>query len=261
MPFNQALFWFGLTAFGTGLYFLFEASVKRLYSIGVTVLGVLACAYTVYRDSHPESPAIHLWVILLVLTWALLGCNIYFRRFHPSKEVVGISADERKRVMRAGVLYSKAGHADWLGSELERIWHLYHNDNDKLIYPLGELSIPEVVKEFRDKQLFAFRVQYRGHIGGLKSNEPDFHSDIMDAPYPWSVPYLDLMRKLREHAGLLRTLARSLEVSSHVDAKPDVQLKEIQQQIPSILVNGIPVDGPAKFATDKGGRRSCIETA
>src|ERR1019366_5122339 len=81
MPFNQALFWFGLTAFGTGLYFLFEATVKRLYSIGVTVIGALACAYTVYRDSHPESPAIHLWVILLILTWALLGYNIYLRRF------------------------------------------------------------------------------------------------------------------------------------------------------------------------------------
>src|SRR6202166_2001084 len=79
MPFNQALFWVGLTAFGTGLYFLFEATVKRLYSIGMTVIGVLACAYTVYRDSHPESPAVHLWVILLVLTWAFLGYSIYVR--------------------------------------------------------------------------------------------------------------------------------------------------------------------------------------
>jgi hypothetical protein len=57
--------------------------VKRHYSIGLTVIGVLACAYTVYRDSHPESPAIHLWVILLVLTWALLGYNVYLRRFRP----------------------------------------------------------------------------------------------------------------------------------------------------------------------------------
>lgn len=80
MPFNQALFWFGLTAFGTGLYYLFEATVKRRYSIGLTVIGGLACAYTVYRDSHPEIPAIHLWVILLMLTWALLGYNIYLGR-------------------------------------------------------------------------------------------------------------------------------------------------------------------------------------
>jgi hypothetical protein len=83
MPFNQALFWFGLTAFGTGLYYLFEASVKRLYSTGMTVIGAIACMYTVYRDSHPESPVVHLWVILLVLTWALLIYNIYLHRRLP----------------------------------------------------------------------------------------------------------------------------------------------------------------------------------
>ena len=83
MPFNEALFWFGLTAFGTGLYFLFEATVKRLYSIGVTVIGFLACAYAEYRHYHPELPVIQLWVILLVLTWALLGYNIYTRRRNP----------------------------------------------------------------------------------------------------------------------------------------------------------------------------------
>lgn len=80
MPFNQALFWFGITAFGTGLYFVFEASVKRLYSIGMTVIGALACAYAVYVDSHPEFPAVHLWVILLVLTWALLTYTIALHR-------------------------------------------------------------------------------------------------------------------------------------------------------------------------------------
>src|SRR5258708_39791975 len=85
MPFNEALFWFGLTAFGAGLYFLFllEPAVRRLYSIGMTVIGALACAYSVYRYHHPESelPAIHLWVLLLVLTWVLLGYNIYLHRF------------------------------------------------------------------------------------------------------------------------------------------------------------------------------------
>ena len=87
MPFNEALFWFGLTAFGTGLYFWVEAAVKRLYSIGLTVIGALACAYAVYRHYHPESPAIRLWVMLLIFTWALLGYVVYlsrFRRLPPS---------------------------------------------------------------------------------------------------------------------------------------------------------------------------------
>jgi|SRR5208282_6353805 len=81
MPFNEALFWFGITGFGTGLYFWVEASVKRLRSIGLTVLGALACAYSVYRHYHPEIPEIKLWVILLILTWVFLGYAVYISRF------------------------------------------------------------------------------------------------------------------------------------------------------------------------------------
>src|SRR5713226_322858 len=100
MPFNEALFWFGITAFGTGLYFLFEATVatvKRLYSVSVTIVGTLACVYSVYRHYRPEAPAIHLWVILLVLTWALLGYSIYVNRVRylpPLPQSTGEQKDE-----------------------------------------------------------------------------------------------------------------------------------------------------------------------
>src|ERR1035441_287504 len=76
MPFNEALFWFGLTAFGTGLYYIFEKTVKLPYSIGVTVIGLVACAYAEYRHYHLESPEVRLWVPLLVLTWAFLAYTI-----------------------------------------------------------------------------------------------------------------------------------------------------------------------------------------
>jgi hypothetical protein len=93
MPFNEALFWFGLTAFGTGLYFWVEASVKYLYSVGLTAIGALACAYSVYRHYHPEIPAVPLWVVLLLVTWSFLGYTMYFRRLTvrpkgPSKLVI-----------------------------------------------------------------------------------------------------------------------------------------------------------------------------
>src|SRR5437868_11071294 len=83
MPFNEALFWFGLTAFGTGLYYIFEKTVKLPYSIDVTGIGFLACAYAEYRHYHLESPVIHLWVILLVLTWALLAYAIRRSKDRP----------------------------------------------------------------------------------------------------------------------------------------------------------------------------------
>lgn len=90
MPFNEALFWFGITGFGTGLYFWVEGTVKRLHSISLTVIGALACAYSVYRHYHPEFPVIRVWVILLMLTWALLGYSIYlgkFRRLSPTEKL------------------------------------------------------------------------------------------------------------------------------------------------------------------------------
>jgi hypothetical protein len=63
--------------------------VKRRYSIGVTVIGLLGCAYAEYRYYHPNIPAIPLWVILLLLTWSLLGYAIYLHRFRrlPSPPV------------------------------------------------------------------------------------------------------------------------------------------------------------------------------
>jgi hypothetical protein len=109
MPFNQALFWFGLTAFATGLYYLWDSAVKRLHSVGLTIAGTLACAYVVYRDSHPELPVIHLWVILLVLTWALLGYGIYLSRFRP----LPLPLDSQKAPSKL-VIHS-ANYAAWSG--------------------------------------------------------------------------------------------------------------------------------------------------
>jgi hypothetical protein len=111
MPFNEALFWFGITGFGTGLYFWVEASVKRLYSVGLTVVGVLACAYSVYRHYYPEITAINLWVILLILTWALLGYSIYLARFrHLSPSANG--REESSKLVIHSALYGVGGFKD-----------------------------------------------------------------------------------------------------------------------------------------------------
>lgn len=69
--------------------------MRRLYSVGMTAAGLLACAYAVYRHYHPELPAIHLWVILLVLTWVLLGYVMYARRSRWLPKVSGTKAEWR----------------------------------------------------------------------------------------------------------------------------------------------------------------------
>jgi hypothetical protein len=89
MPFNEALFWFGLTAFGTGLYFAFEGDVKIPYSVGLVVVGLLGCIYSVYRHYHPESlKPIPLWMILLAITWALVGYDVYLRQAFQPKPII-----------------------------------------------------------------------------------------------------------------------------------------------------------------------------
>lgn len=260
MPFNEALFWFGLTAFATGLYYLWDPAVKRLHSVGLTVLGTAACAYTVYRHSHPELPAIHLWVILLVLTWAFLGYNVYLHQFQrPQKEVQWLtdeiartkqetadqiarlntqheseeyksrqSRDEAlaelrasrpiraeediKQIKLAGVLESKAGHAEWLADELEKVWMEYNNQGKKLIRPLGVNTLPDPVKEWHEKRLWEFRVQYRTYVYAVRFHLPTDFDDTIVSPKAESRPieYLDLKKELKEHANRLRVLAQSL---------------------------------------------------
>ncbi len=119
------------------------------------------------------------------------------------------------RIELAGVLRSKAGQSEWLAKEVERVWHIYNNEGEKLIRPLGERELPDSIELYRHKRLWGFRILYRGHIDAVKFHAPDFHSGIVDAPSPCrNIEYLDLLEKLKEHAELLRGLAQSLEPAS-----------------------------------------------
>lgn len=82
MPFNEALFWVGLTVFGTGLYFVIEKASQGIRWLAgfVTLCGLIATGYAIYAHSHPNLPMPPLWVYLLVLTWVLVGADIYSRR-------------------------------------------------------------------------------------------------------------------------------------------------------------------------------------
>lgn len=225
------------------------------YALLVVVLGASVTGAAVLVRGLPWwKDAILTFLFVLLSLWAAVAT--WWRRKADSASAEDreprLSAGQRNQIKLAGVLESKAGQADWLAGDLERIWHLYNNANYKLIYPLGEHSVPDPAKEFHDKELWAFRIRYRAHIGGTKWHVPDFHSDIMDAPYPWNVQYLDLSRKLKDHADRLRSLARSLESSAAVVEQSEQRgssvlqiealqlakdLQRFQKKIPSIDVS------------------------
>jgi hypothetical protein len=141
----------------------------------------------------------------------------------PATEITAATPQLSRAVVAqielAGVLRSKAGQAEWLAKELEKVWHIYNNEDAKLIRPLGEHELPDVIQLNRHKRLWAFRIHYQGHIGGVKFHIPDFRSPIVDAPSPYSnIEYLDLLQKLKEHAHLLQKAGQSLESSTVLKA-------------------------------------------
>jgi hypothetical protein len=377
MPFNDALFWFGLTGFGTGLYFLFERNVKWRHSIGVTLIGLLACVYAEYRYYHPAIPAIPLWVILLVLTWALLGYAVYLGRFRrlspppaekprePSKLVIHsanyrawqgdgptydvteflqkiISGDslvfdvenhnfvvgnqnfvrndplpgkaKRLRVSysyggqltrtversehgrlvlpedseilrlnneieqmkreletqkakasselsrtsaikldpvqigRAGGLMTRAGEAECLAQELEKIWFLYNREGKEvLVRPFGAKELPDQITEHRHKELFRLRTLCKWHMDSVKELDGGFRSTLLDHGFPNNDEYLDVKRNLEDHAKLLRELAGTL---ASQDARATLytekhrledELEEFELPKPSLSLKDLPM--------------------
>jgi hypothetical protein len=80
MPFKEALFWCGITVFGTGLFFLVEGDGSRMViAIGLTLLGLIVLGYSVYSHHKPGSYKMPVWIAVLVLTWAAVGYDYYDR--------------------------------------------------------------------------------------------------------------------------------------------------------------------------------------
>jgi hypothetical protein len=81
MPFKEALFWIGLTVFGTGLYFIFEGDQQKLIlSLAMIVVGGFVAGYSIYAYHHPDKQ-LPIWVYLLLLTWVALSFDFYDRHY------------------------------------------------------------------------------------------------------------------------------------------------------------------------------------
>lgn len=99
MHFNEALFWTALTAFGTGLYFIMEASRKWI-AWGVMILGAGGMVYSVYRNYHTDALGLPIWFYLLAVTWILLGSDVYDRKWGRKSKSAKSSAEWRQGFSR-----------------------------------------------------------------------------------------------------------------------------------------------------------------
>jgi hypothetical protein len=82
MPFKEALFWVGLTVFGTGLYFLIDRTEHNRWSAwSATLIGTGAVAYSIYVQYHENALGLPVWFYLQCVTWLLIGLDVYGRHF------------------------------------------------------------------------------------------------------------------------------------------------------------------------------------
>ena len=79
MPFKEATFWYGTILFTTGIYFWIQGGPSMTMSIILTVIGLAMSVYAVIAEHYPI-PKLRLWVGLSLLTWALLGYDVYGHR-------------------------------------------------------------------------------------------------------------------------------------------------------------------------------------
>lgn len=152
--------------------------------------------------------------------WAWLAMSLaLFALSLASSSYAWISNRRRKfdeaairKIEKSGTLKSLAGQADWLAEDLERIWYEFNKTGKTLIYPLGINVLPDEIKQHTDKQLWAFRDQYRAHVGFVKSVDAEFHSAVIDDDSQAcnGQDYLKVKKKIEAHAQALRERARSL---------------------------------------------------
>src|SRR6266487_4612987 len=91
MPFKEATFWYGTILFTTGIYFWIQGGTSMTVAIILTVIGLAMSIYAVVAE-HYALPTLRLWVALLLLTWALLGYDIYDHRATLTLRVAPILA-------------------------------------------------------------------------------------------------------------------------------------------------------------------------
>jgi hypothetical protein len=115
-----------------------------------------------------------------------------------------------EQIGKAGALMCRAGDAEALAQELERIWHVFDDEGaEKLVHPLRQGKVPDTITEWRHKELWKFRVIYKWHIDSVKELDGTFRSAVIDHGFPNSDKYLDVKRNLKEHGVQLRKYAEA----------------------------------------------------
>jgi hypothetical protein len=130
-------------------------------------------------------------------------------------ELTGPVADQIKRV---GKLESLAGRADRLAQNLEEVWHEFDKEKKTMPNPIGLRSMPEVIDQWTDKQLWRFRIRYQDYLGSMEAVDPGCDSELVkDKFLHEGESYLSVKRKIEGHANVMRQRANDLLSSAKAE--------------------------------------------
>ena len=149
-----------------------------------------------------------LWALLVIAIFMFLSRQ---KKLAEKSRQCQITAQVVEQIKKVGKLESLAGRADWLAQYLEEVWHEFHKDNKNMPNPLGVRSMPDIIEQWTDKQLWRFRINYQAYLGSMDAVDPGCDSDLMKDKFPHEgEDYLSVKRKIEAHATVLRRRANGL---------------------------------------------------
>ncbi len=130
-------------------------------------------------------------------------------------ELTGPVAGQLKKV---GKLESLAGRTDRLAQYLDEVWHEFDKEKKTMPNPIGLRSMPDVIDQWTDKQLWRFRIRYQDYLGSMEAVDPGCDSELMKDKFPHEgESYLSVKRKIEIHANVMRQRANDLMSSAKTE--------------------------------------------
>jgi hypothetical protein len=157
-----------------------------------------------------------LWAVLAIAITQFVSRN---RKLAERLRECGLKGDVLTLIKKAGTLESLAGRAEWLSQYLEEVWHEFLKDKKNMPNPIGKNSMPDVIDQWTDKQLWRFRIHYQGYLGSMAVVDPECGSELMNEGFPHEgEDYLSVLRKIKAHTEIMRHRANELISSATASA-------------------------------------------
>lgn len=139
-------------------------------------------------------------ILLCLSSIVLSGYGFYKLRGTTEKRAL-LTNEQRTLFWNGGLVTLLLGMAQRLKTQLENLREQFPNDPD-LLYPISG-NVPDVIKEFKHKQLLEFMSCYRMHLQQIEGYDRQFPSALAARGFPCNDGSLDVLRMIQDHIEVL----------------------------------------------------------